>query len=45
MVWLVIVVAIVAAVAAVLWFVLTRQHPSRPRTTTTPMSNARRGIE
>lgn len=29
MVWLVIVVAIVAAVAAVLWFVLTRQHPEQ----------------
>ena len=29
MVWLVIVVAVVAVVAAVLWFVLTRQHPEQ----------------
>ncbi len=29
MVWVVIAVAIVAVVAAVLWFVLTRQHPEQ----------------
>ena len=29
MVWVVILVAIVAVVAAVLWFSLTRQHPER----------------